>query len=81
MLIPVRCFSCGKILSDKWNDYVKLTEDFRTTKQQHVEMIDVDVLNKVHDETPEAKAMKKLNIHRMCCRRHFLCNVDLTEII
>ncbi|KAK0194843.1 8 kDa subunit-domain-containing protein [Armillaria mellea] len=24
MIIPVRCFSCGKVIGDKWNDYLKL---------------------------------------------------------
>ncbi|KAK0505359.1 8 kDa subunit-domain-containing protein, partial [Armillaria luteobubalina] len=23
-IIPVRCFSCGKDIGDKWNDYLKL---------------------------------------------------------
>ena len=24
MLIPVRCFTCGKVLGDKWNAYCSL---------------------------------------------------------
>ena len=24
MIIPVRCFTCGKVLGDKWEDYKKL---------------------------------------------------------
>ncbi|KAG9093916.1 DNA-directed RNA polymerase II subunit L [Ceratobasidium sp. UAMH 11750] len=27
MIIPVRCFSCGKVIGDKWEDYVKLLRD------------------------------------------------------
>ncbi|KAG8700376.1 DNA-directed RNA polymerase II subunit L [Ceratobasidium sp. 395] len=27
MIIPVRCFSCGKVIGDKWEDYVKLLKD------------------------------------------------------
>ena len=23
MIIPVRCFTCGKVLADKWNHYQK----------------------------------------------------------
>ena len=26
-IIPVRCFSCGKVIGDKWEDYVKLLRD------------------------------------------------------
>ncbi|KAJ1311835.1 hypothetical protein OPQ81_010296 [Rhizoctonia solani] len=24
MIIPVRCFSCGKVIGDKWEEYVNL---------------------------------------------------------
>ncbi|KAI9068416.1 hypothetical protein FKP32DRAFT_1618705 [Trametes sanguinea] len=24
MIIPVRCFSCGKVVGDKWNAYLEL---------------------------------------------------------
>lgn len=28
MIIPVRCFSCGKVVGDKWETYLEyLTED------------------------------------------------------
>ncbi|CAE7145385.1 unnamed protein product [Rhizoctonia solani] len=27
MIIPVRCFSCGKVIGDKWEEYVKLLRD------------------------------------------------------
>ncbi|BFZ58781.1 DNA-directed RNA Polymerase II subunit L [Savitreella phatthalungensis] len=27
MIIPVRCFSCGKVVGDKWDAYLKLLED------------------------------------------------------
>jgi DNA-directed RNA polymerase subunit N len=26
MIIPVRCFSCGKVIGDKWEDYRKRIE-------------------------------------------------------
>ncbi|ELU41201.1 RNA polymerases N domain-containing protein [Rhizoctonia solani AG-1 IA] len=26
-IIPVRCFTCGKVIGDKWEDYVKLLRD------------------------------------------------------
>ncbi|ORY87939.1 DNA-directed RNA polymerase, subunit N/Rpb10 [Protomyces lactucae-debilis] len=29
MIIPVRCFSCGKVVGDKWDAYLKLLEDGR----------------------------------------------------
>ncbi|KAL8657441.1 MAG: hypothetical protein Q9226_001913 [Calogaya cf. arnoldii] len=27
MIIPVRCFSCGKVIGDLWESYLKLLDD------------------------------------------------------
>jgi DNA-directed RNA polymerase subunit N (RpoN/RPB10) len=45
--------------------------------------LDADILNKKKKEevTAEAKALKELKVNRMCCRTHFLCNVDMIDII
>lgn len=32
MLLPIRCFSCGKIVGNKWEPYKKLLEDGFTEK-------------------------------------------------
>ena len=30
--------------------------------------------------TPEARAMDELHVNRYCCRRHFLCDIDIIDI-
>lgn len=27
MIIPVRCFTCGKVLADKWENWVQMEKD------------------------------------------------------
>lgn len=27
MIIPIRCFSCGKVVGDKWETYLELLQD------------------------------------------------------
>jgi len=27
MMVPVRCFTCGKVIADKWEEYVSRTEN------------------------------------------------------
>ncbi|KAH3672962.1 hypothetical protein WICPIJ_009971 [Wickerhamomyces pijperi] len=27
MIVPVRCFSCGKVVGDKWEAYLQLLQD------------------------------------------------------
>ncbi|EER25580.1 DNA-directed RNA polymerase subunit, putative [Coccidioides posadasii C735 delta SOWgp] len=29
MIIPVRCFSCGKVIGDLWERYLRLLDDGR----------------------------------------------------
>ncbi len=33
MIIPIRCFSCGMVIADKWERFVQMT----TTEQKSVE--------------------------------------------
>ncbi|KAL2915136.1 DNA-directed RNA polymerase II subunit L [Polyrhizophydium stewartii] len=33
MIIPVRCFSCGKVVGDKWQTYLVLLQDDKTEGQ------------------------------------------------
>jgi len=30
MIIPVRCFTCGKVIADSWEKYLKLIKDGKT---------------------------------------------------
>ena len=83
MIIPVRCFTCGAVLADKWVQYNTLTNEYRKdTKHKDVELLDIDALTSNDNPvTAEYKALKDLDITRVCCRRHFLCNVDMIEQI
>mgnify|MGYP006280124491 CR=1 FL=1 len=33
MIIPVRCFSCGKVIGSKWEKYQKLLNEEKTKKE------------------------------------------------
>ena len=83
MIIPVRCFTCGSVISDKWVKYQELVDKYRIeTKQADVELLDIDALvSESNEPTAEYKALKDLEVIRVCCRRHFLCNVDMIDVI
>lgn len=84
MIIPVRCFGCGALISDKWVRYNELCRMYRSENgQTDFVLLDADILNKKKKEevTAEARALKELKVNRMCCRTHFLCNVDMIDII
>lgn len=79
MLIPVRCFTCGKTISDKWIPFIKGVnekKDSDTTnnvKDLDIEYIDLENPNK----SIEGEVMDELGLHRYCCRRMILGNVHL----
>ncbi|KAL6925467.1 DNA-directed RNA polymerase II subunit L [Hanseniaspora valbyensis] len=64
MIVPVRCFSCGKVVGDKWEKYLNLLEK---EEDENGEMMD------------EGKALTELGLKRYCCRRMILTHVDLIE--
>jgi DNA-directed RNA polymerase I, II, and III subunit RPABC5 len=33
MIIPIRCFSCGKVIGNKWEKYLSLIKENNTEKE------------------------------------------------
>jgi DNA-directed RNA polymerase subunit N (RpoN/RPB10) len=83
MIIPVRCFTCSKVLADKWEYYVKRCkelEDEQKNKQQ-AETDGVELDKQHFDKTIRQKVFEELGLDRICCRRMLLGHVDLIDII
>lgn len=76
MIIPVKCFTCGKVLGNKYRYY---QNEVRKLKFQQGTTVDnVKYLtSEFADKTPEGEIMDKLNLNKMCCRRHILTHVDI----
>jgi DNA-directed RNA polymerase subunit N (RpoN/RPB10) len=76
MIIPIKCFTCGMVLADKYRYYV---EEVRKRKLE--KNIDVDkvmyLTKEFKQKTPEGDVMDELLLKRMCCRRHMLTHVDI----
>ena len=76
MIIPVRCFTCGKVLADKWEYYDKKVKELENTEKAKEQP-----QNRNFEKTYTGKILDELGLERMCCRRHMLGHVDLMEII
>ena len=76
MIIPVKCFTCGNVLGDKYLYYVK---EVRKIKLDNgLDMTTVIYLDdKKIKKTPEGLVLDNLNLTKMCCRRHMLTHVDI----
>ncbi len=79
MIIPVRCFTCGKVLGNKWDAYLRALEK-ENGQRSTVDGTDVKLPDNF-DKALTGKVLDDLHITRMCCRRHMICNVDLLELL
>jgi DNA-directed RNA polymerase I, II, and III subunit RPABC5 len=76
MIIPIKCFTCGNVLADKYLYYVKEVRKMKITQGIDLEEV-VYLDNKKIKKTPEGNILDKLNLTKMCCRRHMLTHVDI----
>tara|TARA_Y100000817_G_C16573010_1_gene418438 strand:- start:65 stop:316 length:252 start_codon:yes stop_codon:yes gene_type:complete len=79
MIIPIRCFTCGKVVAHLYEDYRnKLQEELKDE-----EMLSTYATNDVYNskKTIEGKLLDELGINRYCCRRMFLCQNDICKTI
>jgi len=81
MIIPVKCFTCGMVIANKYRYYVEQVRKKKLAKRGNSESIDVDkvlyLTKEFVDKTPEGEVLDDLNMNKMCCRRHFLTHVDI----
>ncbi|KAM3134702.1 DNA-directed RNA polymerases I [Paramecium bursaria] len=42
MIIPIRCFTCGKVVAHLWNDYLALLEKQELTTGQALDKLKLD---------------------------------------
>ena len=76
MIIPIRCFTCGKVLADKYDYYVQQAE--RLAREQ----ADEGKKAPDHFDGPmTGKLLDDLGLTRYCCRRHMLTTVDMMGVI
>jgi DNA-directed RNA polymerase I, II, and III subunit RPABC5 len=76
MIIPVKCFTCGKVIGDKYNYYVSEVRKIKLARNMDVDKV-VYLTKEFIEKTPEGEVMDQLGLTKMCCRRHFLAHVDI----
>jgi DNA-directed RNA polymerase subunit N (RpoN/RPB10) len=83
MIIPVRCFTCNKVISDKWVPFVEQVKKEKSdTVDNDIKDLDIEYINlNKPNKSIEGKVMDELGLHRYCCRRMFLGNVHLITYI
>ena len=72
VLMPIRCHSCGKVVSAKYKYYLeKLKEkDIPEEPQLHTQV-------NITEESVHSKILKELGITKMCCRILFITAIEI----
>ena len=76
MIIPIKCFSCGNVLADKYLHYVKEVNKKKFAQGKDpddIEYLTTDNIKK----TAEGEVLDDLGLTKTCCRRHMLTHVDI----
>lgn len=93
MIIPIKCFTCGKVIADKWEYYERRVKEMeqqtggakKTAVKKNEDMkqavSEQGESFKSFDKKYTGKILDELGLERLCCRRMMLGHVDLIEII
>ena len=76
MIIPVKCFTCGMVLADKYRYYLDEVRKLKLNKDIDVDKV-MYLTKEYKEKTPEGEVMDSLGLKKMCCRRHLLTHVDI----
>ena len=86
MLIPPRCFTCGEVIADKWDIYIRTINERKnktteTLKNNDLNVQFIDVNDKVVKKSIEGQVLDDMGIHKYCCRIPFLSTSHLITTI
>lgn len=82
MIIPVRCFTCNKLIADKYDYYIqKVYEKKLALKQDTTKSSVLDISSTDIKKTPEGEVMDELGLIRYCCRKVLMTHIELINEI
>jgi DNA-directed RNA polymerase subunit N (RpoN/RPB10) len=76
MIIPVKCFTCGNLLADKYRFYLQEVRRRKMQRNQNPDKV-IYLTEDYKEKTAEGEVLDNLGLNKMCCRRHMLTHVDI----
>ena len=76
MIIPIKCFTCGNVLADKYRYYQRRIRELKMQKNMEIDNI-IYLTKNFINKTPEGEVLDLLNLKKSCCRRHMITHVDI----
>lgn len=86
MIIPIKCFTCGNVLANKYRYYQEEVLKLKMEKIKSIsegERVDEGVFQMTYltknnaKKTPEGEVLDRIGLKNMCCRRHMLTHIDI----
>ncbi len=76
MIIPIKCFTCGNVLADKYRWYQERVRKIKLNNNTDPDKV-IYLTKNYNKKAPEGIVMDELSLNKMCCRRHMLTHVDI----
>ncbi len=76
MIIPIKCFTCGCVLADKYRFYQDRVRKMKMQNGINSEKV-IYLTKKNIEKTAEGIVLDELGLFDPCCRRHMLTHVDI----
>jgi DNA-directed RNA polymerase subunit N len=76
MIIPIKCFTCGNVLADKYRYFQEESRKIKLSQGLNVEKVVYLTKEKI-EKTPEGTVLDEIGLTNVCCRRHMLTHVDI----
>lgn len=77
MIIPVKCFTCGTVLADKYRYYCEEVRKRKIAKGfENINKV-IYLTTEYSEKTAEGVVLDEIGLFNQCCRRHMLTHVDI----
>ena len=76
MIIPIKCFTCGTVIADKYRFYCEEVRKRKITRDLHVDKV-IYLTPQYSEKTLEGEVLDELGLTKECCRRSMLTHVDI----
>tara|TARA_Y100000389_G_C17206552_1_gene386327 strand:+ start:343 stop:579 length:237 start_codon:yes stop_codon:yes gene_type:complete len=76
MIIPVRCYTCSKVIGNKFDYYNKRVVELKRKENEPNKPSVINMNVEEVKKTVEGRILDDMGITRLCCRKIMLSHID-----
>jgi DNA-directed RNA polymerase subunit N len=81
MIIPVRCYTCGKLLADKYEYYTNELNRKKLAMNTTEDPLIININSEDIKKTIAGEILDELGLIRICCRKVMLTSINIIDEI